>query len=187
MEQIADNRIALIGLRGSGKTTVGKRLAERLGYRFFDSDRIVEAQAGMSIREIFETEGEAAFRRREEEVIGELLQATGVVLALGGGAILSRATRGRLAVAARVLFLEAPLDVLAARIAGDPRSIEQRPSLTDSESLVDELRQLWQERRAAYLDASDDRIDTAGPSVDRVVDDIVRRLRGASGRPSGGA
>src|SRR5436190_2452428 len=92
---------------GSGKTTVGRALAKRLGKRFIDSDHEIEARTGASIPWIFEIEGEASFRRREAEVIRDLTAQTGIVLATGGGAVLDPASRAYLQQRGRVIYLRA--------------------------------------------------------------------------------
>jgi shikimate kinase / 3-dehydroquinate synthase len=91
------NNIFLVGLMGSGKTTIGRLIARRLGKRFVDSDHAIEARTGASIPWIFEIEGEGSFRRREAEMIRELTAQDGIVLATGGGAILDPASRALLA------------------------------------------------------------------------------------------
>jgi hypothetical protein len=92
-----NNNIFLVGLMGSGKTTIGRQLAKRLGKRFVDSDHEIEARTGASIPLIFDIEGEASFRRREADVIRDLSSQRGIVLATGGGAVLDAGTRARLA------------------------------------------------------------------------------------------
>ena len=114
--------IILTGFMGAGKTTVGALLAERLGWRFLDSDRVVEDRAGMTVAEIFAGRGEAAFRALEAETIREIVRGEPLVLALGGGALESAATRSLLASLSswRMVFLEAPFDILVSRCAGQP-------------------------------------------------------------------
>ncbi len=173
---VTDERIALIGLRGSGKTTLGRALAERLDYAFYDSDAEIERIAGRSIRQIFAEQGEGAFRRMEESVIADLLQHRRAVLALGGGAILSPATRERLAAMARVFFLDARLDTLVRRIESDEATPGQRPPLTGHTRLLDELNELYAERSVLYRSVGDDRIDTTDKSVAALLDEVVCRL-----------
>ena len=117
----ATHRIVLTGFMGAGKTTVGGLLAAQLGWRFLDVDQELVHDASASIADLFRTEGEAAFRRREEETIARLLEHDHAVLALGGGALESQSTRELLlsAPATRLIFLETPLAVALARCAED--------------------------------------------------------------------
>ncbi len=107
--------IFLIGPMGAGKTTVGRRLAESRGMDFVDSDQEVEARTGVNIAFIFEKEGEAGFRRRERQAIGELSQRQGLVLATGGGAILDADSRQWLAARGFVVYLHASIEQQMAR------------------------------------------------------------------------
>lgn len=110
-------RAVLVGLPGTGKTTAGRLLAQRLGVPFTDSDELVEARAGRSVREIFDRDGERAFRAAEAEAIAAALHAFDGVLALGGGAILATATRTALAASgAPVVLLRADVPVLLQRL-----------------------------------------------------------------------
>jgi shikimate kinase len=109
----------LIGLMGSGKTTVGRLLAQRLGKTFVDSDHEIEKKTGVSIRTIFDLEGEARFRERERQVILELSQRRDIVLATGGGAILSAENRKALAASGVVIYLTTTVDEILARTRRD--------------------------------------------------------------------
>jgi shikimate kinase len=164
--------IILTGFMGAGKTTVGALLAERLGWIFVDSDHVVEARAGMSVAEIFERRGEAAFRQMETEAVRETAGREHVVLALGGGALESAATRDLLATLphARVVFLEAPLDTLVSRCAGQPQA-PVRPVLRDRESLAAR----WQLRQPLYR-AAHLTVATADRTPAAVADAIVQEL-----------
>ena len=126
------SRIILTGFMGAGKTTVGALLAERLGWDFVDSDRIVEARAGMTVAEIFEKRGETAFREMEAAAIRDAASADRRVVALGGGALEMAATRDLVAGLpdALVVFLDAPLETLLARCAGHADG-PVRPVLAD--------------------------------------------------------
>jgi shikimate kinase len=112
--------IVLVGLMGAGKTSVGKRVAARLGVRFFDSDAEIELAAGMTIPEIFVKFGEAAFRDGERRVIARLLLQAPHVLATGGGAFIEPATRAEIAGRALSVWLRADVEVLWQRIRGKP-------------------------------------------------------------------
>jgi shikimate kinase len=142
--------IILTGFMGAGKTTVGALLASRLGWRFVDSDRAVEERAGMSIASLFERRGEPAFRQLEADVIRETAQGEPLVLALGGGALESAATREFLASLPgwRMVFLDAPLETLIERCAGQPDA-PVRPVLRDRERLAER----WKARLPGYAQA----------------------------------
>lgn len=118
--------IVLIGLMGVGKSTIGRRLAVRLGLPFVDSDHEIECAAGLSIAEIFERYGEAQFRDGERRVIARLLEEEPKVIATGGGAFMNEITRTLILERGHAVWLDADLDVLAARVARRPG---QRPLL----------------------------------------------------------
>ena len=109
--------IALVGMMGAGKTTVGRRLAARLGRRFVDSDEEIERAAGMSIEDIFRLHGEADFRSGEERVIARLLKEGNIVLGTGGGAFVSADTRALIKGAALSVWIKADVDVLFSRVS----------------------------------------------------------------------
>lgn len=134
--------IFLIGLPGSGKSTVGRLVARETGRNFIDSDREIELRSGVSIATIFELEGEAGFRKRESQVLDELTQRADVVLATGGGAVLAEANRTHLQSRGLVIYLEVSTDELVRRTSGDT----SRPLLQadDPRTRVVELMQLRQ-------------------------------------------
>jgi shikimate kinase len=114
--QLGARSIVLVGLMGAGKSTVGRRLAQKLGLPFRDADHEIEAAAGMSIPDIFSIHGEAYFRDGERRVIGRLLQEGPMVLATGGGAYMNEETRARIAENGVSVWLRADLDVLMRRV-----------------------------------------------------------------------
>jgi shikimate kinase len=130
---IPGRNIVVVGLMGAGKTKIGRRLAARLGLRFFDSDHEIEAAAGESIEEIFANRGERIFREGERRVIARLLAQPVHVLATGGGAFMDPLTRALIMRRGVSLWLRADLDVLVSRVSrrnnrpllkgGDPRAI----------------------------------------------------------------
>lgn len=140
--------IALVGLMGAGKSTVGRRLAERLGREFYDSDHEIEKAAGLSISDIFATHGEADFRRGEKQVIRRLLDLPPHVLATGGGAYLDPDTRSALRERAITVWLNADLETLWRRVSKrDSRPLLQRPDARDH------LANLVMEREPFYSQA----------------------------------
>ena len=117
--------IFLVGPMGAGKTSIGRQLADALGMEFFDSDHEIEARSGATIPWIFDVEGEEGFRRREQAMIDELSQRQNIVLATGGGAVLSEANRNYLKTRGTVIYLSASIDLLLERTQRDrqvPRS-----------------------------------------------------------------
>lgn len=167
--------IILTGFMGAGKTTVGALLAERLGWRFLDSDRVVEDRAGMTVAEIFARRGEAAFRELEAATIREVVRGDLLVLALGGGALESAATRSLLASLPswRIVFLQAPFDILVSRCAGQPDA-PVRPVLRDRERLAER----WQSRLPWYAEAHLT-VATADLTPQAVAESILETLFGA--------
>ena len=164
-------RAVLIGLPGTGKTTTGACLARRLGVVFADSDQLVESRAGMSVREIFASAGEAAFRAAEAQAIAAALAGFDGVLALGGGAILAASTRHALA-ASRVpiVLLQAAPDTLADRVG----PAADRPLLAGDPPA--RLAVLAAERGPLYRDAATLVIDTDGLRADDVAAAIEQAL-----------
>jgi shikimate kinase len=162
----------LVGMMGAGKSTVGARLARRLGRRFVDTDVEVERAAGCRVAEIFEREGEAAFRRREREAI-EACAGEGAVVALGGGAISQPGARERLAQSGLVVYLRARPETLLARV-GDA---ESRPLLRgrSRQGQRERLEELLAQRREAYETAAIV-IDTDGQPADAVADALAERI-----------
>ena len=163
--------LVLVGLPGSGKSTVGRQLARRLGLPFTDTDHAIEQRIGCSIREFFEREGEAAFRDIEEAVIDELTHADSGVLATGGGAVLRPANRGHLRAGGQVIYLRSTPEELFRRLRHDT----DRPLLQVSDPLA-RLRALYEERDPLYRETAHFIIETGRPSVPTLVNMILMQL-----------
>ena len=163
--------ISLIGLPGSGKSTVGRQLARRLQLPFFDSDHVIEQQLGCSIREYFEREGEERFRDVEESVIDELTQVGSGVLSTGGGVILRQANRLRLRQHGQVVYLNSSPDELFRRLRHDVN----RPLLQVADPL-NRLRDLHAVRDPLYRETAHFVVETGRPSVATLVGMIVKQL-----------
>ena len=164
-------RVALVGMMAVGKSTVGRRVAEALGWRFLDSDDEVCARTGRSVREIFEAEGEAAYRRLETEVLLDALGSPDpVVVAAAGGVVLAEENRRLLRERATVVWLAADPAVLERRVAkGD-----HRPLLGDDPGPV--LRRLAEERRPLYEEVADCRVDVEGGDPGDAAASVLRCL-----------
>ena len=163
--------VSLIGLPGSGKSTVGRQLARRLQLQFFDSDQVIEQRLGCSIREYFEREGEDRFRDVEESVIAELTQNPQCVLSTGGGAVLRPANRRRLHAQGQVVYLNASPDGLLQRLRHDVN----RPLLQGAD-LLTRLRNLHAVRDPLYRETAHFIVETGRPSVPTLVNMIVMQL-----------
>ena len=163
--------ISLVGLPGSGKSTVGRQLSRRLQLPFFDSDHVIEHQIGCSIREYFEREGEAQFRDVEESVIDELTQKGPCVLSTGGGVVLRPANRQHLHDRGHVVYLNSSPDELFRRLRHDVN----RPLLQVADPLG-RLRDLYALRDPLYRQTPHFIIETGRPSVSTLVNMIVMQL-----------
>ncbi len=139
------NSVFLVGLMAVGKSTVGRLLADELGFAFYDSDRVIEERAGAEVAWIFDVEGEQGFREREAQVIDELTQLPGIVLATGGGVVLREENRTRLEARGTVVWLDTPVDRLVERTRRDKR----RPLLRGGDPRST-LERLSSERRPLY-------------------------------------
>jgi len=164
--------IFLVGLMAVGKSTVGRNLADTLGMPFYDSDAEIEARAGAEVSWIFDVEGETGFRDREEQVIDELSQMQGVVVATGGGAVKRANNRAHLASRGIVIHLDCPLQRLLARTRKD----KKRP-LLQGDDREEVLRKLLCERAPLYAEIADYRFVSDQQSPRSLVQQIVRQLR----------
>ena len=168
--------IVLIGYRGSGKTTVGRALADRLAWPFVDADAVVVERAGLTVRQIFEQQGEPAFRAMELAVVRELATRQRHVIALGGGAVLAADARAALAAAGHpVVYLSGPADELHRRIAADAATAELRPNLTAAGGAA-EVHALLAVRDPVYRAASTHTLDVVGRTVDELADHLAALL-----------
>jgi shikimate kinase len=163
--------IVLVGLMGAGKTTVGRRLAQRMQLPFVDADHEIEAAAGMTISDIFERFGEPHFRDGERRVIARLMDGTPKVIATGGGAFLHPQTRGLILDQAIAVWLDAEPAVLADRV----RRRDTRPLLRgrDPEQVLAELAEL----RNPFYALAPIRVQSVAAPHDATVDEILKALR----------
>jgi len=149
-------RIFLIGARGSGKTTLARLLADRLGWCWIDADVELERRAGRSIREVFAEEGETGFRDREAELLAELCERPGQVVATGGGVILRPSNRDLLRQAGWVVWLAADVATLCQRLQQDGATAQRRPSLTGAAAAApEEVAAVLRGREPLYRECAD--------------------------------
>ena len=168
--QIPGN-IFLVGLMGAGKTTVGRRLAKRLGKSFYDCDEEIERTTGVKIPVIFDIEGEAGFRAREARMLAELVVRSDIVLATGGGAVLSADNRRMLAENGLVVYLRALASDLWARTRHD----RNRPLLKTDQPLA-RLEELYAERDPLYRSIADLIVDTGSQSLGSLAHRLEQQL-----------
>lgn len=158
---------------GAGKSTIGKQLAKELKLEFCDADQEIEVRSGADIGWIFDVEGEEGFRKREEVVIDDLTQKQGIVLATGGGAILSAENRNKLAARGTVVYLYTTVEQQLKRTAKDKR----RPLLHQEKvEQEDTLKDLMSTRDPLYREVADVTIDTDGRTVRSVALEVIRVL-----------
>ncbi|MBK8083976.1 MAG: shikimate kinase [Devosia sp.] len=169
--RLADGRpIVLIGMMGAGKTTVGRRLAARLGRHFVDSDEEVEKAAGMSIEDIFRTHGEADFRTGEVRVIARLLKDRGMVLGTGGGAFMNAETRALIKASAISVWIKADFELLFQRVSR--RS--NRPLLKTANPR-ETLMKLIEQRYPTYAEADVTVVSSDVPQ-DQVASEVIEAI-----------
>jgi shikimate kinase len=165
---MAPRNVVLIGFMGAGKSAIGRVLADRLSFRLYDTDAMVEEGAGRTISEIWNDEGQEGFRLREHDAVLHACAGTGRVIACGGGAVLEIRNYGILKGAGTVVYLRAPAAVLRARV-GDGKN---RPLLKEK----DAFDRLLAERTPAYESAADLIVDTDERTPDELAGDIAGQL-----------
>jgi shikimate kinase len=172
--------IILIGVRGSGKSAVGRRLAVRLKMRFVDTDDLIESKEG-NISDIVKSKGWDYFRRLEKSVIEEISKGNNLIVAPGGGAVLDADNVNALKRNGLIIWLKADRETLLKRIQKDQGSSTRRPTLTGKGTL-EEIEETISQREPFYEKASEIQIDTSKLDVEAVVEDILTALKGKMGR-----
>jgi shikimate kinase len=166
--------VAMVGMMGVGKTSIGKRLATRLEVPFFDADAEIELAAGMEVKEIFAKYGEGEFRRLERSVIARLLTGAPHVLATGGGAFMDETTRAAMQGAAFTIWLRAPVDILLGRVRKRQGADQSRPLLAQGDMRAT-LENLLDVRGPVYATA-DMALDSVDEPHTALVDKVVAAL-----------
>lgn len=167
------NSIALIGFMGAGKTVVGKVLAEKLGKRFIELDSLIEQRERKSIANIFQQDGEIAFREREIEIAREVSRGENLVIACGGGIVLNKINIDRLRQQSRIVYLTAPSEVILERVSGDGG---KRPLLKVADKALN-IRELLEFRKPFYERAADIIINTSKLDINSVAEQIISELK----------
>ena len=166
------NNIILVGPMGSGKTTIGRRLSERLNLDFFDSDHEIVNTTGVSIDHIFDVEGEKGFRTRESDVLKKLFSMPNIVLATGGGAVILKENRELMKKASSIIYLSSSVDQILRRTAKS----KTRPLLEKSNNRRKTITDIVEARDSLYREVSTHIIDTNGKKLNEVVDEIIEAL-----------
>ncbi len=163
--------IFLVGPMGAGKSTIGRHLADELHLEFFDSDQEIERRTGADIAWIFDLEGEEGFRKREENIIYDLTDKQGIVLATGGGSVVNKSVRNRLSARGIVVYLQTTIDKQVARTQRDKR----RPLLQNGNP-EQVLRDLADERNPLYEEIADYVVETDDQSARAVANQIISQI-----------
>jgi len=169
---VEKTNIYLVGPMGSGKTTIGQRLARKLGLAFYDSDQEIEARTGASVNLIFDIEGEAGFRERERQVLAELTAQRGVLLATGGGTVVSPENRKLLGSTGIVVYLRTSVRQQLERLRRD----RSRP-LLQTRNKEHKLKELAEQRDPLYEELADLVFPSRSRNIDSAVDQILEAIR----------
>ena len=169
-------KVVLIGVRATGKSTVGRLLAQRLGVPFIDLDELLVTRFGCPIAEVVASRGWAYFREAEREALKEMLEEGPLVLACGGGAVFHQEEMESLRREALVVWLRAPKEVIAKRLTEDAKTSSQRPSLTGKD-VLSEIEEILKSREPLYRRFSHFALDTASVSPEGVVAKILGALK----------
>jgi len=166
------NNIVLVGPMGSGKTTVGRRLADRLKVDFYDADHEIIDKTGVSIDHIFDLEGEEGFRKRESKVLTELCNKSNIVLATGGGAVLLEENRSTIKKVESVIYLSSSVDQLLRRTSKS----KTRPLLENSTNRRKTISNIIDSRDPLYREVATIIINTNGKKLNEVIKEILTHI-----------
>jgi len=168
---VKSKNIFLIGPMGAGKTTIGRQLAKKLSSQFYDSDYEIEQRTGADIPLIFELEGEEGFRKRETQVLAELVLLNNIILSTGGGSVLSPVNRKALEDNGTIIYLKSTAEKLFKRTAEDKR----RP-LLQAEDRLGQIKKILSEREPYYLSMADEIIDTHDLGIKQIINKILKLI-----------
>ncbi len=168
---VKSDNIFLVGPMGAGKTTIGRQLAKKLSNKFYDSDNEIEQRTGVNIPLIFELEGEEGFRKRESQVISELVTLKNIVLSTGGGSVLDPNNRKALTDNGYIIYLKSTAEKLFNRTADDKR----RP-LLQTEGRLNKIKNILDEREPIYISMANKVIDTHDLSIKQITDKILKLI-----------
>ena len=166
--------ILLIGYRATGKTTLARLLADKLGWKWIDADVEIERRAGKSIAQIFAQEGEPAFRDLEAQVVADLAGVQRIVVATGGGAPMRPENRQAM-LQGKIVYLTALPETIHRRMTGDATTSARRPNLTDKDPLA-EILQLLALRQPIYRELAHIEVDTEGKTPEQIAEEILARI-----------
>lgn len=163
-------KIIIVGFMGVGKTSVGKRLAEKLNFDFIDTDYEIELSQDMSISNIFQNYGESYFRKLEKQTLNKVLNRNNIVISTGGGIITDKDNYNILKNEEKVIFLDASVETIINHLHNE---INKRPLLYESENLRKKIEELLSNRYEKYIDVSDIIIDVNDKNIDEVISQIL--------------
>ena len=169
-------KVILTGYRATGKTSIGKILADLLDFRFIDTDEAIEKRQGESIAEMVDRGGWELFRRQEENMLYELANRSHIVIATGGGAVMHETAWKKLRQNALAVWLTADIRTICQRLAADDNTDEQRPPLTEM-GTMDEIAMVLSMRQPLYEKSSDLKIETDGKTVEEVAEYILAEFK----------
>jgi shikimate kinase len=178
---LADNldemEVVLIGYRGSGKTTVGRKLADRMWSNFIDIDDLIVARAGKSIRQIFAEDGEERYRDMETDCLREALKLDAAVLGLGGGTVVREENRKLLKESGiKIIYLKCDPKVLLKRLENDPKSAETRPPLTPLGGGIEEIKLMIEQREPWYREVMKAELDVSNLTPEEALVYVTRLM-----------
>ena len=172
MKVNTNKNIILVGPMGSGKTTLGRNLSERLKKDFYDSDHEIINRTGVSIDHIFEIEGESGFRDRETEILKNLCSMKNIIIATGGGVVLKLENRDLMKVSAMVIYLSSSLEQILRRTSKS----KTRPLLERSKDRRKTISDIIKAREGFYQDVASVTINTNGKKLTEVIEEIVNNI-----------